>query len=98
MHLIGDGESTALVDRHGSIDWLCRPAFDSDTCFVALFGGPKSGRWRVAPQERLIKSTCRYRDGTLILDTTLDTEAGNVVLTDWMVRGVADPVLMRRLR
>ena len=49
--LIGDMESAALVDRSGSIDWLCWPDFSSAACFAALLGTEENGRWQIAPAE-----------------------------------------------
>ncbi|MFL9824502.1 glycoside hydrolase family 15 protein [Rhodoplanes sp. SY1] len=82
--LIGDGETAALVDRTGSIDWLCWPRFDSDACFAALLGTPEHGRWRPAPCDPSVRVSRRYRDSTLILETRFETAAGAVLLTDFM--------------
>ena len=41
--LIGDLETAALVNRDGSIDWLCVPRFDSQACFAALLGTKENG-------------------------------------------------------
>jgi len=85
--LIGDCETAALVSLDGSIDWLCWPRFDSDACFAALLGGPEHGRWRVAPTGGVRKVSRRYRDGTMVLDTTFECEEGTVVITDFMPTG-----------
>jgi GH15 family glucan-1,4-alpha-glucosidase len=82
--LIGDCETAALVGRNGSIDWLCWPDFSSPACFAALLGTKENGRWRIAPKERPRNITRRYRDHTLILETTFETASGRVVLTDFM--------------
>lgn len=92
--LIGDCETAALVGRDGSIDWLCWPAFDSDACFAALLGTPKQGRWRIAPSEKIIPSSRRYWDNTLILETRFETADGTVALIDFMPpRGYASDVI-----
>jgi GH15 family glucan-1,4-alpha-glucosidase len=81
--LIGDCETAALVGRDGSIDWLCLPRFDSDSCFAALLGGSKNGRWIIAPKGTAHVSR-KYRDDTLILETTFKTSEGSVLLIDFM--------------
>ncbi len=82
--LIGDCETAALVDRNGSIDWLCWPDFSSDACFAALLGTKENGYWKIAPTQGEFQTTRRYRDHTLILETTFETAEGAVCLTDFM--------------
>ena len=105
--LIGDCETAALVGRDGSIDWLCWPAFDSDACFAALLGTAKHGRWLIAPADEVTRSSRRYWDNTLILETRFETADGAVALIDFMpprgnasdvvrlVRGVSGRVKLR---
>jgi GH15 family glucan-1,4-alpha-glucosidase len=92
--LIGDCETAALVGRDGSIDWLCWPAFDSDACFAALLGTNRNGRWVIRPAEEIKKSSRRYWDNTLILETRFETANGTVALIDFMPpRGEASDVV-----
>jgi GH15 family glucan-1,4-alpha-glucosidase len=105
--LIGDCETAALVGSDGSIDWLCWPAFDSDACFAALLGTPKEGRWLIAPAQDVTKTSRRYWDNTLILETRFETADGVVGVIDFMpprgkasdivrlVRGVSGRVKLR---
>jgi GH15 family glucan-1,4-alpha-glucosidase len=105
--LIGDCETAALVGRDGSIDWLCWPGFDSDACFAALLGTRKNGRWLIAPTDEVRKSSRRYWDNTLILETRFETDDGAVAVIDFMpprgkasdvvrlVRGIKGKVKMR---
>jgi GH15 family glucan-1,4-alpha-glucosidase len=105
--LIGDCQTAALVGRDGSIDWLCWPAFDSDACFAGLLGTHRHGRWLIEPAEQVTKSSRRYWDNTLILETRFETANGVVALIDFMpprgdasdvvrlVRGVAGKVKLQ---
>jgi GH15 family glucan-1,4-alpha-glucosidase len=92
--LIGDCETAALVGRDGSIDWLCWPAFDSEACFSALLGTSKNGRWLIAPSEDITKTSRRYWDDTLILETRFETADGVVAVIDFMPpRGEASDIV-----
>ena len=82
--MIGDLQTAALVDRHGSIDWCCFPRFDSDACFAALLGTPEHGRWLVAPAQPVTRAVRRYRHDTLILESVLETDEGSVRLIELM--------------
>ena len=105
--MIGDLETAALVSRGGSIDWLCWPAFSSGACFAALLGTKENGYWRIFPKGKVTETRRRYRDDTMVLDSTFITADGEVMLTDFMpprgrhsdviriVRGVRGKVNMR---
>jgi GH15 family glucan-1,4-alpha-glucosidase len=82
--VIGNMNSAALVARDGSIDWLCLPRFDSAACFAALLGGPKHGRWLIAPDDRCCHASRRYLPGTAVLETRFEADAGAATLTDFM--------------
>ena len=82
--LIGNTHTAALVGRDGSVDWMCLPRFDSPACFAALLGDAENGRWRIAPEGTVRAVRRCYRDGTLILETELETDDGVVALIDLM--------------
>jgi GH15 family glucan-1,4-alpha-glucosidase len=81
---IGDCETAALVSYTGSIDWLCWPRFDSGACFAALLGTAEHGRWLIEATDPAPRITRRYRDRTLILETTIETGDGAVTIIDFM--------------
>ncbi|MGW4580284.1 glycoside hydrolase family 15 protein [Rhodococcus aetherivorans] len=94
--LIGDLQSAALVSRDGAVDWLCLPRFDSPSCFAALIGDDRHGRWSLRPAGEIADVTRRYRAGTLILETDVETADGAVRIIDFMPRrGDGPPRLMR---
>lgn len=93
--IIGDTRTAALVGRDGSIDWLCLPRFDSAACFSALLGDGSHGRWLVAPKDPVQRTTRRYREGTLVLETEFTTATGVVRLIDCMPPAEDTPNLLR---
>jgi GH15 family glucan-1,4-alpha-glucosidase len=94
--LIGDLQTAALVGRNGSVDWLCLPRFDSPSCFTALLGDERHGRWLLAPAGEVTGTSRRYRPGTLVLETDFETADGTVRVTDFMPRrGGRAPQLVR---
>src|SRR5690349_14685622 len=82
--LIGDTRTVALVDKRGSIDWLCLPRFDSGACFASLLGDSRNGHWQIAPTAQGYKVKRRYRDHSLVLETEFATKDGKVRLVDCM--------------
>ena len=78
--LIADCNSAALVDRDGSIGWLCLPRYDSPAVFAQILD-PAGGHWTVSPTDAY-RSERRYLPGTLVIETTFTTAAGSVRLID----------------
>jgi GH15 family glucan-1,4-alpha-glucosidase len=91
--LIGDLQTAALVERGGSIDWLCFPRFDSGACFAALLGNADNGRWLIAPVGGGTTQR-RYLHDTFVLETTWKNDEGSVRVLDFMPpRGQAPDVV-----
>jgi alpha,alpha-trehalase len=80
--LLADCNSAALVDRDGSIGWLCLPRYDSPAVFAQILD-PEGGHWQIRPSGPY-RSERRYLPGTLVIETTFTTESGSVRLTDAM--------------
>ena len=94
---IGDGNTSALIDRSGSMDWLCWPRFNSDAIFAAMIGHDGNGLWAIAPDVPF-RSSRQYRGDTLILETRFEAEGGAALLTDLMPYQVGSQAVIRRLR
>ena len=77
---LSDRHSCALIDRAGSVEWLCFPRFDGPSVFARLLDDD-AGHWQVAPVADWT-ATRRYTGRSLALETTFRTGDGELVLTD----------------
>lgn len=91
--LLGNCRSAALVNRNGSLDWLCLPRFDAPAVFASLLGNEENGRWRIAPCDPVEHSQRRYLDDTLVLETTYVTASGSARVLDLMPLGDTNSVI-----
>ncbi len=88
--LLSDRHSAALVTRDGSIDWLCFPRFDSESVFAAILDDD-AGHWSIRPTAPST-STRAYVDGSMVLQTTFQTDEGTLELVDALeLGGSTDP-------
>ena len=78
--LLADCNGSGLLDREGSVDWLCLPRYDSPAIFARLLD-PAAGHWSIRPAGAF-EASRRYLPGTLAIETTFTTGAGTVRLTD----------------
>jgi len=83
--LLSDCHSSALVDISGSVEWLTFPRFDSPAVMARLLDDD-GGHWSIRPSSGFATSR-RYLDDTLVLETTMRTQSGTVVLTDALAMG-----------
>jgi GH15 family glucan-1,4-alpha-glucosidase len=104
--LLSDCHSAALVSRHGVIEWLCLPRFDSPSVFGKMLDD-EAGHWSIIARDATT-ITRRYVDRTMVLETAIGTATGRATLTEAMAlepneRGHdlgkdAPGVLLRRVR
>ncbi len=98
--IIGNLNSVALVGKHGSIDFLCFPRFDSPTIFAALLDQKKGGHFKIAPVSKMARSRQMYLPDTNILLTRFFSDEGVATLSDFMPisESTHDNTLIRRLK
>jgi GH15 family glucan-1,4-alpha-glucosidase len=91
--LIGDGHTSALVGRDGSIDWFCHPRADSEPIFDRVLDAD-GARFELAPEDAF-GAVRRYREHTNVLETTFTTPSGSVRVTDAMLLDTDQRELVR---
>src|ERR671910_3008952 len=78
--MLADCNTAALVDRAGSVDWLCLPRYDSPAIFAGILA-PAAGHWSIRPAGGF-EVERRYLDASLVIETTFSTDSGTVRLVD----------------
>lgn len=86
---VGNAALAALIDKQGSVCWMCAPRMDGDPVFCSLLapnGNPLEGSWRFSLSGQA-KSEQKYIRNTALLETYLTDEAGNQLkITDFAPR------------
>lgn len=80
---IADGATGALIDRAGTLAWLCVPRFDSPAIFASLLDPRRGGCCFLGPAAGG-DGRQRYLPRTNILATEFSQGKSRIRVTDWM--------------
>ncbi|TCN56920.1 GH15 family glucan-1,4-alpha-glucosidase [Rhodococcus sp. SMB37] len=83
---LSDCQTSCLVARDGSVEWLCVPRPDSPSVFGSLLDR-SAGHFRIGPHDRTVPAARRYLPGGIVLETTWQTETGWITVRDALVMG-----------
>ncbi|MDH6111406.1 GH15 family glucan-1,4-alpha-glucosidase [Kitasatospora sp. MAP12-15] len=92
LAVLGDMGTAALIDRTGTVGWMCGPDFDSDAHFARLLGCEANGHWTLAATaaDRRAADRTEWSGEGLVLRQEWDTKSGTVRVTTFMPpRGAA---------
>ena len=92
--LLGDCHSAALVSSRGSIDWCCMPRMDQGSLFGRILDADRGGYCQIRLANGAEPHARRYKDDTLVLETSLAGEAGDGRIVDCLTMrkgGAHDP-------
>jgi GH15 family glucan-1,4-alpha-glucosidase len=81
---LSDCENTCLISSAGSVEWLCAPRPDSPSFFGAILDR-SAGHFRISPYGVSVPAARRYLPGSLILETTWQTNTGWMIVRDTLV-------------
>jgi GH15 family glucan-1,4-alpha-glucosidase len=81
--MIGDLRSAALLSKHGSIDWMCLPRFDSPWIFGRLLDWEKGGYLQLCPPGEALAYR-QYRRDSNVIQTVWSSDRARMRVVDWM--------------
>jgi GH15 family glucan-1,4-alpha-glucosidase len=88
LALLSDRNGSALVACDGSVEWCCLPRFDHGSCFARLLDAEEGGALDVrAADGGPLHGSQRYRDDTMVLETTVEGGGGQVRFHDALLLG-----------
>ena len=85
LGIIGNCQSSALINENSSIDWCCLPQFDSASVFAKILDEQKGGSFKIECGETYSTSQ-KYIENTSILVTKFQNEENSFEVIDFMPR------------
>lgn len=96
--LVGNGFSAALISIAGSVDWLCWPAFDSESVFAALLDAARGGRFALLPAVPIQRSESGYLGIGFVMQTDLWVAGARLRRTEFLAGSALErQALLRRI-
>ena len=83
--IIGNCQSSALINENSSIEWCCLPQFDSASVFAKILDEQKGGSFKIECDETY-NTAQNYIENTSILVTKFENEESSFEVIDFMPR------------
>ncbi|WP_051092631.1 glycoside hydrolase family 15 protein [Jongsikchunia kroppenstedtii] len=83
---LSDCETNCLIARNGAVEWMCVPRPDSPSVFGAILDRG-AGHFKLSPYGVNVPVDRRYLPGSLMVETTWQTDTGWIIVRDALVMG-----------